>query len=519
MQRNRIIRAMSEYYTRIYCQGVASRNARSISVNHEQRIQKSTWKNLATKLNDIISNSDPISVEIFFTQHNIMHEDLIYSFNGRFASEFQKNIFRLYCLRAEFSKAIGFLQKLSHLGNTRTIIYHCVDNQSSYSSQLKQSAEWQHFIRQYKFSYPDYDNRDSFIVWPFILVNISPIKSNNHKCFFSRNGLQSGESVYKANWFAEAQQDDNIYFLPEYSKKNERLKQSIEKYNTNSYTLNEFTQNHFDLPWINKLIAESRFTFDNILELIVNGYQAPSPYEWVDLYEHYHHRIQKEQSPRLVYEGMGMQYLQLLWILIKCGYEDNLIEKIESYPLAYAVTLLAFDKSDFHQHVIDKLSIPGLKEIYALTRKRSLTLKDLKTLHTFSQQHPEFIDALSLSLQRYEYHLYAMYDRSPVGGCQWLQHLRGKMGSQFYLFFLDAPEKLPILKECLTRKQIPDGISKGGEMAYAGANNLYAAILYHLALTHSDDYTYWRDSHQIWRYCKGESVVERIIKNAEKLAG
>ncbi|MBC1926199.1 hypothetical protein, partial [Listeria innocua] len=188
----------------------------------------------------------------------------------------------------------------------------------------------------------------------------------------------------------------------------------------------------------------------------VYGYQAPAPYELHSIYDF----KDFEESKRQVYEASGIKYIQLLWVLLKCGYEQVLLDKINQYPLYYGITLLVFDYPYLQEQVIKKLNIEGLEETYLLTRKPNLGIKSIKKLADFGRGNSTFLDALSISLQRYEYHLWAAYVYTPyLGNVQWGQHFKGKRGSQFYYLYIYHPEKMPILNECLIKRKLPSGIS------------------------------------------------------------
>ncbi|MBC1374394.1 hypothetical protein HB839_02500 [Listeria sp. FSL L7-1699] len=487
---------------------------------------KQTWENLEIELWELLRNKQQINVDVFLSDRGITSDILAYSKNGRFISNFQQYIVYLYCLNGEYQKAVDFIRTVadydSYHGAERSFsIIGTFINKPKFGldkspyihhlhEELNQSIEWENFLKMldynpFKLDEYRYDE-DYFAEKPIFYLSKTVLSLKKSKCFFTGKKLAKGDYVYKVNW----NQDEYHYFVEEALEDYPSLKENVYKYENNQYKLTDFSK-HFTNVWVNQLFNTNQVTVDLLLDIIVYGYQASAPFELHSIYDF----KDFEESKRQVYEAMGIKYIQLLWVLLKCGYEQVLLDKINQYPLYYGITLLVFDYPSFQEQVIKKLNIEGLEETYLLTRKSNMGLKNIKKLADFGRENPTFLDALSVSLQRYEYHLWAAYVYTPyLGNIQWGQHFKGKRGSQFYYFFIYHPEKLPILNECLRTRKLPSGISSGGWSQYVNLDSLYSTIIYYLTVTNqTEDFKYWSDERVMRRSSLSrDKIRQNVVK-------
>lgn len=481
---------------------------------------KQTWENLEMELWELLKNKQKINVDAFLSERGITKEVLAYSKNGRFISHFQQYIVYLYCLNGDYQKAVDFIRIVAEFD-----CYHGAERifsivgvfiyepkfgleKSPYINylheELKQSKEWKNYLKTLEynpFKLDEYHYDEAYFAEkPIFYLNKTTLALKKSKCFFTGKKLIKGDCVYKVNW----NQDDYHYFVEEALENYPSLKENVYKYENNLYKITDFS-NHFTNVWVNQLLNTKQSTVDLLLDIIVYGYQAAAPYELHSIYDF----KDFEESKRQVYEAMGIKYIQLLWVLLKCGYEQVLLDKINQYPLYYGITLLVFDYPYLQEQVIKKLNIEGLEETYLLTRKPNLGIKSIKKLAGFGRGNSTFLDALSISLQRYEYHLWAAYVYTPyLGNVQWGQHFKGKRGSQFYYLYIYHPEKMPILNECLIKRKLPSGISSGGWSQYENLDSLYSTIIYYLTVTNqTENFKFWSD----------ERVMRRSSLNRDKI--
>lgn len=490
----------------------------------ENKYLKSEWERLENELETNIAKNKTINISEFFMQNKISEEDLFFA-----PSDFSEAVVMMYCFREEYQEAIDYINRITRYdgGHTRFLIHikrfeynentklvnRCMKfAESDALKQLDDNLK----IKSRRMLYDE--SPEAFASYPFIFLEEVILARANVKCFFSNVRLTKGESVYKANFFYNGK-DNCIYFKKDFSSfpyVNE-LESNVKKYQTNSYQLKDFMQANYHNRFINELIVKDQVSTKTILDVVVNAYVAPSPCEWVDPYK-WKRSEELSQSLRLVGEDHATENLRLLWVLLKCGFEKELIDAISDYPLFYALTLLLFDYPEFKEKVFQRIGIQGLEKAYQLVWKKSLTSKDILALAEFGKNNPDFLKALALSMHRFEYHLYIMFDYTPeFGNLQWV-NMRGLRCGHFNYFFVYSPHELPILAESLSRKKLPGGISLGCFPAYYNVIHIYAVILYYLALTKNNDFKSFRDASNVLPYIwNNEKKLERLREDTTKL--
>ncbi len=290
-------------------------------------------------------------------------------------------------------------------------------------------------------------------------------------------------------------------------------RKNVKKYFEDRYELKDFYHKNFENPFVNHLInSEDRYSVEKILDLIVYGYTAPRPNCWVSLYEWIPSR-DREEYESYVYESTSGDYITLLWILLKCGYEDELVNTIDRYPAFYGLTLLIFNRDSLFSKVIKKLNLESISSLYLKTRESRINLKEIKKLAASGIENPGFTDALLGSLERYKYHIYDNYCYTVDWYIEELEHFSYAKGGNLLYFFIYEAFKMKKIKGMYERKEL---LSGSGGSGYDNSNIFfYEVLLYYLAVNNSDEISFWKNGTMLWRFVQGKKRLEKIIKNTD----
>ena len=241
------------------------------------------------------------------------------------------------------------------------------------------------------------------------------------------------------------------------------------------------------------------------------GYVSPHSNYWVPLYEWVPHR-DREYSERYMYERAGREYITLLWILLKCGYEDELVNAIDRYPDYYGMTLLIFNRDSLYQKVIKKLNFEDISPLYLKAREGRINLKEIKKMAASGIENPRFMNALLESLERYEYHIYDNYSYTADWYIEELEHFSYAKGGHLLYFFIYDVFKVKKIREMYERKELPDG-------GYGNTNVfLYEVLMYYLAVNNSSEVDFWKNGPMVERFVQVKSKLKKVMKNLESFS-
>lgn len=198
------------------------------------------------------------------------------------------------------------------------------------------------------------------------------------------------------------------------------------------------------------------------------------------------------QYPTIL-SGDGGDFVDLLYVLVKCGYWNEILAYAPQLPKYFTVMLLCFNHPERRTQVAQLLNIPELPEIYelALRNYSQKSEADVRRIMEFAQNHPEFIEQLGIALNVYEYHLYSNYSPRVNWFFQEFGDLVLGRGGGLLDFFIGAPSKLPLLQQMIAHNGVPD--------AHLDAMDnmlpvLYRVTILNLYLSDSPNLQIWLDS-------------------------
>lgn len=483
---------------------------------------RKTWLLLTEELQNIINSKEYFLLDKILEKYKIKEEDYIWGISRSYKMDFYYKIFVLYCLQENYHKALEILEYFNAYDGAylyRDVLSDDKVRLGSINAQLqilKSTKEWKLFCDTNKKNSPlHYNTEETDTDNPFIYLKKTVVTRANQKCFFSGKKLEKGEYVYEANWFYE-KEDKRICFLEESLADFPLVRKNVEKYLEDKYKLEDFYHKSFENPFVNCLInSEDRSSVEKILDLIVYGYTAPHPNSWVSLYE-WIPSGDRAESERYVYENINGDYITLLWILLKCGYEDELVNAIDRYPAFYGVTLLIFNRDSLFGKVIKKLNLENISSLYLKTRESRINLKEIKKLAALGIENHGFMDALLESLERYEYHIYDNYNYTADWYIEELEHFSHAKGGNLLYFFIYDAFKVRKIREMYKRKELPSGISSGGWNGYDNSNIFfYEVLLYYLTINNNSEVNFWKNGTMTERFVQVKKRLEKIIKNTD----
>lgn len=487
---------------------------------------RKTWLMLTEELENIIDNKEYFLLDKILEKYNIKEEDYIWGISRSYKMDFYYNIFILYCLQENYHKAVEIAEYFNAYDGGYLYEDILADDNirlggiKDQLQTLKSTEEWKLFNKKsayinkkkrvWHYNEPKTDTDD-----PFTYLKKTIVTRVNQKCFFSGRKLEKGEHIYEANWFY-GKRDKRVYFLEEHLAKFPMAKKNVKKYFEDKHDLEDFYHKNFENPFVNYLInSEDRNSVEKILDLIVYGYVAPHPNSWVSLYD-WVPDMEREQSERYVYENINRDYITLLWILLKCGYEDELVNAIDRYPSFYGLTLLIFNRSSLFSKVIKKLNLENISSLYLKTRESRISLKEIKKLAVVEIENFVFTNDLLESLERYEYHIYDNVHYTADWYIEELEHFLYAKGGNLLYFFIYDVLKVRKVREMYERKELPLGISSGAWNGYSNSNIFfYEILLYYLAVNNSDEICFWKNGTMVGRFVQSEKKLDKIIKNTE----
>ncbi len=478
-----------------------------------------TWLMLREELECIIKNKEYFLFDKILEKYQIKEEDFIWGISRSYKMDFYYKVFELYCLQENYPKAIEMLEYFNAYDGGylyRDVLFDDkirLDGITEQLQVLKSTKEWKLFTernKERKFRYYNTEKTDTDD--PFTYLKKTTVTRANQKCFFSGRKLEKGEHVYEANWFYR-KRDKRVYFLEESLSEFPLAEKNVKKYIEDKYELEDFYHENFENPFLNNLVnSKDRNSVEKILDLIVYGYAAPLPNCWVSLYE-WIPSSEREESERAVYEEIKGDYITLLWILLKCGYEDELVNAIDRYPAFYGVTLLIFNRDSLFDKVIKKLKLENIAPLYLKTRESRINLKEIKKIAAAGTENPGFMNTLLESLEQYEYHIYDNIAYTADWYIEELEHFSYAKGGNLLYFFINDALKVRKVREMHERKEL---ISADGYGGYGNSNIfLYEILLYYLTINNSSEVDFWKNGTMTWRFVQVKKRLEKIIKNAD----
>jgi len=325
---------------------------------------------------------------------------------------------------------------------------------------------------------------------PFCWFEQALLTRKNQRCQISNQKLEKNQEVYQFRFFNGSFDVPSELFVADISNFDQHpaAVANLQKYQTNSYQLPDY---QFKISYAHPLINAfwqqlDEFDLANTLKLIANPPVSPTPYISHQFDEDVDQPVdEKYPNEHYIHASTGGEFINLLYVLIKCGYFNDIKNCLRELPKHVGVALLIFNDASIRQSVADLLGWPELAELYPIALKNysQKTSAEVQSLINFSLKHPGFCPILAESMTLYEYHLYSNYHPGANWFYQEFQPLvYGKAGGLLD-FLIPAPHFLPVLNEMLTQQSIVDGIGERAYDAYSNAQaHFYRTVCLHYAL-------------------------------------
>ena len=245
------------------------------------------------------------------------------------------------------------------------------------------------------------------------------LKRKNIKCYISNKKLQKDEQGYAFRFFNGSYDipTELHYAQKEAFENNSDAKENLSKFISNSYELSNYAfKINYRHPLLN-FFWHNIESFDLLktLKLIASPPVATTPYLKYSFNEEpllSYDRNSQEKHFEINY-GTGGEFLNLLYILVKCGYLQDFVNLLHKLPQHFAYLFLFFQSKNIHEYIDDYLQedIHELSNLFEIATKRYNRKSPIEVfkLASYGRKHPNFLIHLSTCLNNYECHLYSNY--------------------------------------------------------------------------------------------------------------
>ncbi|MEM7342738.1 MAG: hypothetical protein AAF485_00715 [Chloroflexota bacterium] len=340
---------------------------------------------------------------------------------------------------------------------------------------------------------------------PFCWFEKKPFTRKGAKCYISGKRIKKGDEVYYFRFFNGSRDIPEQPFVARIDAfhSDPGAMENLQKYQTNQYQLTDYAiKIRYKHPFINAFFHTlDTFNLDDALSLIASPPVSPTPcllyhfddYERLPVYDFNHPEYQLEYQ--LNY-ATGGSFLNLLYVLVKCGYLDDIWQRLPDLPDHFPLALLCFESKDIRRRVVDYLNLPELMDLYPLALKPYTKKKpqEVLTLIDFGQRNPDFTQKLAASLHLYEHHLYSNYHPGVNWFFQSFQAFVYARGGGLLDFLIANATDLPIIKQMIETQSYPNGLSNNTVDGYDNSlPHVYRTATLNRIVTGSADRQVWLD--------------------------
>lgn len=304
---------------------------------------------------------------------------------------------------------------------------------------------------------------------PFAICEETTLSHKSKKCSICNKKIFKDEIIMRYQLFNWA---SDVYFFAHQNcfKKSSYFKNYQEKFLTNCYDIKVFSDFPYMFHDCYKSILKS-FDFDKALNLIVKP-----PLKHRPLYnENCRKNLFSNVYPVFPSENYD-QVLSLLSILIKCGYKDELLRRMEKMPKHTWMLLAMHEERKFQEKVSELFNIPKLPQALEILRKRRLNLNDMLLISETGKDNPVFLKILSETIERYELD----YIRTSAYG---YESFREGRNVKLCYFFISDPAVLPVFDYYLKTSHFQN---LKGEFSYMKGFYYRATVFYHMLYNPKD---------------------------------
>lgn len=255
---------------------------------------------------------------------------------------------------------------------------------------------------------------------PFSFIRQATLNTHHARDFLTNEKIFKGEQVYSFIFFNPFSEGYKMFCKKDNFERDEKMQHNYRCFKNNEYKLSQYSHFHFSEPFVN---AET-FLFDNpcpekLIEMVAfphtNCYDLN--FSYCEIYGNrslynisgYANSDHKNKDTVIaavpkVNSIFSSDYLNLLYMLYKCGYGKRMLSMIPQLSEDFPLALLLLYDAEISQAVSNYLKIPELPAIYDLVLQRVKSKNDRLKLIEFGVSHPRFQDLLALSLKKYPYH-------------------------------------------------------------------------------------------------------------------
>ncbi|VAW38359.1 hypothetical protein MNBD_GAMMA01-730 [hydrothermal vent metagenome] len=283
-------------------------------------------------------------------------------------------------------------------------------------------------------------------VAPFSSVEEKINSRKGIKCYISNTKIEKGEDIYTFRLFS-FRQDVILYARKIDFEASDYFINYRDCYLKNRYSIKHFKNfEFFRHPDYKKVL--NNFSFDYAIELITNPTTQPEPYYYSS--GKIINECSKEEKLNIDINAVAI----LISILIKCGYSNKILSKMEEFPKTSLPVFALLDDRRFQNKVADILALSDFPLVLETLKKRKLSLNDFNTLKSFSSKNESFIELLSLCLKKYQLHL---LDGLTSRGCY--MDIKPPLNCRLIYFFIVNPKYFPLLQQYINDKELPSGFT------------------------------------------------------------
>ncbi len=280
---------------------------------------------------------------------------------------------------------------------------------------------------------------------PFKWFKEKAITISSAKCFLSKEKIKKGAKVYEFYFHYQLESKPH-YALVNVFNENEGAIENRNKYLQDNYAVEDFRLLNNYSGRIKEMLFNKPFDLLELLQLIATPNINPSlfncnirevikdeTYSPVDRPLYYEKKYRKKVNfkpinpsnykegyikittvaePEKLGAAYGGGYINLLWLLIKCGYLDQIKGLLPQLPQYFPVLLLLFDREDIQDVAINYYQNQEFLEVWnlAISKYNKKKPRAYAKIIDFGMRYPEIRDEIATVLELYEIHLSASTD-------------------------------------------------------------------------------------------------------------
>ncbi|WP_037571555.1 hypothetical protein [Spirochaeta cellobiosiphila] len=293
---------------------------------------------------------------------------------------------------------------------------------------------------------------------PFCWIEKGELNRKQQWCRISKKMLKKGDSLYKYRFFTGANDSPEEFDIIDAKafENNDAAVKNKERYESNKYKLEDYNYNtNYCAPYISRFYKTlTGFNLQATLETIASPPVYPTQYilnSFTDKFE------RKFLEDDYVNGQGGGPYVELLYVLIKCGYLTDIIKLLPQLPSHMPYLMLLFDSDEVRFAINSYLNNENHGKmidiaIKTFSRRKSQTLIDLAI---YGKENPLFLENLAICLNLYEFHFFDEYYHYPNWNIPEFSFMRKAKSVALLDFFITDIKSIPILMRMKEELALP----------------------------------------------------------------